>query len=143
MKTAHSIIYYVLLFYGVKMDKLAKIDVTMEEREPTQEELEIMAAKQLMIELQMIKRRIQESGTLLNGMLIMQVKFLLNGLMKKYHNLDLLKDEQVELKLTGRRINDTIQFKYSSGLQKLIDKVVRGEIERQKLDSEESPKTTI
>jgi hypothetical protein len=100
------------------------VEMTVEEREPTPEELQLMAAKQLLIELQMIKRRIYESGTLMNGMLIMQVKFLLNGLMKKYHDAGVLLGENVALKMGGRGKHASMFFEYTPGLKTLIQQVV-------------------
>jgi hypothetical protein len=113
------------------MSESAKVEVTIEEREPTAQELNLMAAKQLLTEILMIKRRIQESKTLLNGMLIAQVRFVLNGLIKKYNNVGLLLGETVELKLTGYKPNDTIYFNYSSGLKELFDQVVDQETKKQ------------
>jgi len=119
------------------MSESAKVEVTIEEREPTQDELNLMAAKQLLTEILMIKRRIQESKTLLNGMLIAQVRFVMNGLIKKYNNVGLLLGETVELKLTGYKPTDTIYLKYSSGLQELFDQVVA--IENQNQKEEDKP----
>lgn len=111
-----------------------QMQVEVEEREPTPEELELMAAKQLLIELHMIKRRIQTSGTILNGVLVVQVKFLLNGLIKKYNNSGLLLGEKVELKLAqGGKSRSTSEmwYKYTPKLQNLVNEVVAAEIKSQ------------
>ncbi len=122
------------------MSENVKVEVTSEEREPTPEELELMAAKQLLVELHMIKRRIQTSGTVLNGMLIVQVKFLLNGLIKKYNDVGLLIGEKVELKLAraGKsRSTEEMFYQYSPKLQALVNEVVEEETKRQLQQQEE------
>lgn len=106
------------------MAENANVEVKIEEQEPTQEELELMAAKQLLMELQLIKKKIYDSKTLMNGMLIMQVKFLLNGLIKKYNAVGLLAGENVSLKMGGRGKFASMFFEYTPGLKVLMEKVV-------------------
>ncbi len=98
--------------------------VNIEEYEPSQEELDLMAAKQLLLELKMIKNRIYTSNTLVNSMLIVQIKMILKGLMTKYNEAGMLKGEFVTLKLSNRSKHANIDFVYSQNLRILMSKVV-------------------
>lgn len=98
--------------------------IQIEEVEPTQEEIELQAAKQLLLELKMIKKRIYDSGTLVNSMLIVQIKQVLRGLISKYNNVGLFEGEFITLKLSNRTKHANIDFVYSQRLQYLMSKVV-------------------
>ena len=99
------------------------VQIEVEEREPTQEELELMAAKQLLMELTMIKRRVYESGTLINGVLVVQIKGIVAGLMKKYNEVGMLQGETVTTKLSDYGKHASIYFKYSPRLEQLMKQV--------------------
>jgi len=104
-----------------------KIDIeesTIEEDEPTIEEVERQAVKQLILELNMIRSRVRDSGTVMNSMLVVQIKQLLRGLMSKYQTFGLLQGENVELKLNGLSKHATFDFKYTPRLNELINEVL-------------------
>lgn len=94
-----------------------------EQQKADQAELNKHAAKQLMIELMMIKKRIYESGTLVNSVLIVQIKQILRGLMRKYNDAGMLVGENVTLVLSDKTERASIRFAYSPGLQMLVRQV--------------------
>jgi hypothetical protein len=98
--------------------------IDIEEFEPTLEELELQAAKQLLLELKMIKKRIYDSGTVMNSMLVVQIKQLLRGLMSKYQGFDLFKGENITLKLKGHGKFASFDFVYTDRLNQLFAQVV-------------------
>lgn len=104
------------------MENAVNIEIT--EVEPTQEEVELQAAKQLMLELQMIKKRIYDSRTLINSMLIVQVKQLLRGLISKYNAVGLFEGENITLRLSNRSKHANIGFVFSPKLHLLMDRIV-------------------
>jgi hypothetical protein len=106
------------------MNEDVKVEVTMEEREPTAEELDLMAAKQLLMELTMIKKRIYESGTLINGVLVIQVKGIVASLMRKYNEAGMLVGEVVTTKLSDYSKHASVFFQYSPRLKALMKQVV-------------------
>lgn len=104
-----------------------KIDIEeaiLSEEEPTLEEVEKQAVKQLLLELNMIKNKVRDSGTVMNSMLVVQIKQLLRGLMSKYQTFGLLQGENVELKLNGLSKHATFDFKYTPRLNELISEVL-------------------
>lgn len=105
-------------------------EVTIEEREPTQEELDYAAAKQLMVELGMIKRRIYDSGTLINGVLIVQVKGMIASLMRKYNEVGMLQGESVTLKMSDYSKHASLTFKYSPKLDVLMAQISKESMDR-------------
>jgi hypothetical protein len=94
--------------------------VIVDEVEPSLDELEIQAVKQLLIELKTIKKIIYDSGTLINGVLIIQIKGILKALMRKYNEYGLLVGENVTLKLSDYSKHASIDFVYSQRLLQLI-----------------------
>lgn len=113
-----------------------EVAVNIEEVEPTLEELEYSAAKQLSIELRMIQRRIFESGTLMNGVLIVQIKGVLASLIKKYNEFGLLGGENVKLKLSQHGRMGQIYFEYTPRLNKLMDQVIQDAQKQMKEENE-------
>ena len=99
------------------------MNIEIEEREPTQEELDLMAAKQLLMELSMIKRRIYESGTVINCVLVVQVKGIVASLMRKYNEVGMLQGESITVKLSDYGKHANFIFKYSPKLQALMKQV--------------------
>lgn len=97
-----------------------KVDIAEgAEQEPTQEQIEREAAKQLMAELFMIQRKI--FGITMNSMLLVQVKQLTRGLMTKYRNIGVFQNDNVEVKLNGRR--DTVEFVPTTRLKDLFNQI--------------------
>ena len=108
--------------------------INIDEYEPTLEELEFMAAKQLLLELKMIKKRIYDSGTVMNSMLVVQIKQILRGLMTKYQGFGMFIGETIELKLNGRGKFASFNFVYSKKLDELFAKVV-ADIQKQEVEA--------
>lgn len=96
-----------------------KLDVA-EAVEPTLEEVEKQAARQLLNEMFMIKRRIY--GIPMNGVLLIQVKQLVRGLMRKYQEFELFTGEDIEVKFFPKR--NAVEFFPTAKLQVLFDTVV-------------------
>jgi hypothetical protein len=94
--------------------------------------MQLNAAKQLRVELAMIKNRIESSGTLMNSVLIVQLKQIIRGLVKKYQDAGLLIDQNVTLVLSDKTRYARIRFAYSQGLQIMMTQIedqVKAEIE--------------
>lgn len=94
------------------------------------------AAKQLRAELAMIKSRIYASGTVMNSILIMQLKMIIRGLIKKYNDAGLLQGENITLVLKGRGRQAGFAFAYSQRLQYLIQSVEDAALEALKAKAE-------
>ena len=94
------------------------------------------AAKQLRAELSMIKGRVLSSGTLMNSILVTQLKMVLRGLIKKYNEAGLLLGENVTLVLNGHGRHSGFRFAYSQGLQILIEEVEAQALEALKKKAE-------
>lgn len=107
----------------VKIDIEESVEI--EEVEPTLEEVEKQAAKQLLIELKMIKQKIYDSGTVMNSMLVVQIKQLLRGLMSKYNAVGLLIGESVQLKMAGHGKYASFMFVYTPRLDALFAEIVK------------------
>lgn len=105
----------------VKID----IDESVEEVEPTLEEVEKQAAKQLLLELKMIKKKIYDSNTVMNSMLVVQIKQILRGLMSKYNGVDLLLGEHVTLKMRGHGKYASFDFVYTPRLSAMFAEIVK------------------
>lgn len=86
--------------------------------------MELQAAKQLLMELKMLKQKAYGRGTLVTSVLIVQIKQVLRGLMKKYNDAGLLIGENVTLRLSDRTKYASIDFIYSQGLRALMDEVM-------------------
>lgn len=100
------------------------------EIEITLDDLELQAAKQLLVELKMIKKRIYDSGTLINGILVIQIKGVLKGLIYKYNSYGLLMGENITLSLSSYSKHANMDFVYSPKLQQLMQLVVSDNLER-------------
>lgn len=99
---------------------------------PEEATMEYEAAKQLLAELLMIKRRIYDSKTLVSSVLIVQIKQVLRGLIRKYNDAGLLVGENITLVLSDKTKYANIRFGYSQHLQFLISLVetnMKAEIE--------------
>ena len=96
----------------------------MNEEDMTLEEVELQAAKQLLLELKMIKKNVYESNAIINSMLIVQIKQLLRGLVRKYNDYGLFIGENITLKLSNRSKYANINFVYSQKLNVLLSKVI-------------------
>ena len=92
----------------------------VEEVEPTVEQLEEMAAKQLLLELTRIKNQVYNSKTVMNSVLVTQLQQLARGLTTKYNTFGLFKGETIKVKLSnyGKRAN--FRFVYSPRLNTLM-----------------------
>lgn len=101
------------------------VNIEFVEVEPTQEEVELQAVKQVLIELRMIKKRIYDSKTVINSMLIVQLKQILRGLIKKYNDYGLLIGENITLRLSDHSKHTSIDFVYSQRLKMLVDRVIQ------------------
>lgn len=112
------------------MNEVTAADTSVEDLEPTQADLEVMAVKQLMMELNMIKRRVYESKTLMNSVLIVQIRGVLNGLIRKYNEASLFLGETIDIKLSDYGKHASIIYVYSPVLGLLIKSVVQ-EISKQ------------
>jgi hypothetical protein len=95
-----------------------QVKLEVQEVEPTQEELELQAALQLMNEVFMIKRRIY--GVAMNGVLLIQVKQLVRGLMRKYQECGMFKGEDIGVKFVPKQ--NAIDFTPTEGLRVLFAK---------------------
>jgi hypothetical protein len=94
------------------------------EENMTLEEVELQAAKQLLLELKTIKKNVYDSKTLINSILIIQLKQLLRGLIHKYNDYGLFIGENITLKLSNRSKHANIDFVYTQKLNILLGKVV-------------------
>lgn len=101
------------------------MNIEVEDREPTQPELDLMAAKQLLTELTMIKKRIYQSGTLMNGVLVVQIKGVIGGLMRKYHEAGVLLGENTVLKMQGYDSRASFSYIYTPYLKTLMEKATQ------------------
>jgi hypothetical protein len=101
-----------------------QVKIDIEEVEPTLEEVEKQAAKQLLLELKMIKQKIYDSGTVMNSMLVVQIKQLLRGLVTKYNNIGLLIGENVSMKMNGHGKYASFSFLYTPRLDALFAEIV-------------------
>jgi hypothetical protein len=105
-----------------------QVKVEVEEAaEPTVEEVELLAARQLLNELLMIKRRIY--GIPMNGVLLMQVKQLIRGLMRKYQEFGLFSDDDIAVKFIRKQ--NAVDFTPSENLRKLFVTVTSEAMEAQ------------
>lgn len=95
-----------------------QVKLEVQEVEPTQEEIELQAARQLLNELFMIKRRIY--GVAMNGVLLIQVKQLVRGLVRKYQEVGLFKDDNIEVKFIPKQ--NAVDFNPTEGLRVLFAK---------------------
>lgn len=105
----------------------SEVKIEVEEQVPSAEEmeqLELAAAQQLLLELKMIKKRIYESNTLINSVLIVQVKAILRSLIRKYNDYGFFQGENITLKLSNRSKYANLDFVYSQKLHLLFDKIV-------------------
>lgn len=95
------------------------------EIESTQQELELMAAKQLLMELLNLKQYIYSKNMVITGMLIVQLRFVINGLMSKYNKAGMLIGQHVNVKVIDKKSKHaSIAFEYSPELQSLMKQVV-------------------
>lgn len=85
--------------------------------------MDLQAAKQLLMELKMLKQKAYGNGTLVTSVLVVQIKQVLRGLMTKYNDAGLLIGENVTLRLSDRTKYASIDFVYSQGLRVLMDQV--------------------
>lgn len=90
---------------------------------PDQVSLDYEAAKQLRMELSMIKGRVLSSNTFMNSILVTQLTMVLRGLIAKYNNAGLLKGENVTLVLNGHGRYAGFRFAYSQGLHVMMKKI--------------------
>lgn len=104
-------------------------ELVVEEVEPTLEELEFLAAKQLAVELAMLRNRIYKSNTLMNSVLIVQIKQILRGFIRKYNEFGFFKGETLQLDLRGRRRDKFANFSFtaSTRLKLLLDQARKPE----------------
>lgn len=98
---------------------MSETDLKVEVQEPTPEQIEKAAAKQLLAELFMIQRRIL--GITMNSMLLVQLRHLSRGLMTKYRNIDIFLNEDVEVKFI-RRLN-RVEFVPTPRLKELFTQI--------------------
>lgn len=96
------------------------MEQNVSEVEPTIEEVEQAAAKQLLIELTKIKNQVYSSKTLINSMLIVQLKMLTRGLISKYNSYGLFLGETITLELSSRSAKANFRFVYSPKLAAYI-----------------------
>lgn len=96
------------------------------------------AAKQLLMELTNIKNNINNSRTKITSVLVVQLKQILRGLIKKYNQAGLLEGEFVTLRLSDRTAYAQVGFVYSQGLQSLVERIKASLKEEQELTNEPS-----
>lgn len=95
-------------------------NVTVEEVEPTIEEVEQAAAKQLLFEITKIKNQVYASKTVINSVLIVQLKIMARSLIAKYNSYNLFIGETIELQLSSYKQNANFRFVYSPKLAAYI-----------------------
>lgn len=116
---------------------MSEVELKIDEVEPTQEQLEKAAAKQLMAELFMIQRRIY--GIKMNSMLIVQCKQLARGLISKYRSVGLFENDDVEVKYIKKF--GQIEFVPSPRLKELFNQIsdeLAAEAEKRKIDLQDA-----
>lgn len=92
----------------------------VEEVEPTIEQVEQMAAKQLLLELTKIKNQVYASKTIVNSVLIVQLKIMARSLIAKYNSYNMFIGETIELQLSSYKSNANFRFVYSPKLGEYI-----------------------
>lgn len=98
-------------------------DVNVVEVEPTIEQVELAASKQLLIELTRIKNQVYASKTVINSVLIVQLKIMARALIAKYNSYGLLIGETVKLELSSYDRRANFRFVYSPKLAAYIKEV--------------------
>ena len=118
-----------------------QVKANIEEAEPTLEELEKMAAKQLLSELFMVQRRIY--GIAMNSMLLVQLKQITRGLVSKYHTAGLFIDENIDVKFL--RQQNTVELVPTPRLKAMFDIIAEDAIKEsieQNKEQENNEKTS-
>ncbi len=118
-----------------------QVKANIEEAEPTLEELEKMAAKQLLSELFMVQRRIY--GIAMNSMLLVQLKQITRGLVSKYHKAGLFIDENIDVKFL--RQQNTVELVPTPRLKAMFDIIAEDAIKEsieQNKEQENNEKTS-
>lgn len=89
------------------------------EVEPTFEELEKMAAKQLMAELLMLRK--QMMGIQMNGMMLVQCRAVVRGLITKYRNIGVFQEDDIKVEFLRKQ--NRVEFVPSPYLEKLFNAI--------------------
>lgn len=105
-----------------------------------EDDIEVQAAKQLLAELKMMRNQVYMNKGVMNPVLIINIKRVVRGTMKKYHNNDLLVGENVEVKLSNYGKYPDINFHFTPKLDLMMKNIIEEIKKKEQAAKDESNK---